>query len=94
MEKLQAADVPCSRVPSFGEVCNDPQLLARDAIVEIEQDVSGTVKVPGSIYKMSRTPGKIDFPAPFLGQHNVDVLTDMLGYSEADIDRLADEGVL
>ncbi len=94
MEKLQAVDVPCSRVPSFGEVCNDPQLLARDAIVEIEQDVSGTVKVPGSIYKMSRTPGKIDFPAPFLGQHNVDVLTDMLGYSEADIDRLSDEGVL
>jgi CoA:oxalate CoA-transferase len=94
MEQLQAADVPCSRVPSFGEVCNDEQLLSRNAIVEIEQDVSGPVKVPGSIFKMSRTPGNITYPAPFLGQHNVDILAGMLGYSEADINRLADEGVI
>ena len=94
MEILQSVDVPCSRVPAFSEVCNDPQLLSRDAIIQIEQDISGPVTVPGSIFKMSRTPGRIDYPAPFLGQHNVDILTDMLGYSEADINRLADEGVI
>ena len=94
MEILKEADVPCSRVPAFSEVCDDPQLKARNAFQEIEQDVSGKVTVPGSPFKMSKTPGKIDYPAPFLGQHNVSVLTDMLGYSEAEINRLADEGVI
>ncbi len=94
MELLRKADVPCSRLPTFEEVCHDPQLLSRNAIIEVEQAVSGKVKVPGSIFKMSKTPGKIDYPAPFLGQDNHEVLSEMLGYTEKQIDRLTDEGVL
>ena len=48
----------------------------------------------GSLFKLSKTPGKIDYPAPFLGQDNHAVLSDMLGYTEKQIDQLADEGVL
>ena len=91
---LRKADVPCSKFPTFTEVCHDPQLLSRNAIIEVEQVISGKVKVPGSLFKLSRTPGKIDYPAPFLGQHNQDVLTDMLGYSEEQVARLGDEGIL
>jgi CoA:oxalate CoA-transferase len=94
LDILKKADVPCSRLPAFSEICNDPQLLSRDAIIEVEQTVSGKVKVPGSLFKLSRTPGKIDFPAPFLGEHNFEVLSTMLGYSEPEINRLAKEGVI
>ncbi len=94
MQKLRDADVPCSRVPKFSEVCNDPQLKARNAIIEVEQVISGKVKVPGSIFKMSRTPGKIDYPAPFLGENTRDVLTDMLGYNDGQLDGLAAEGII
>lgn len=94
MEILKKADVPCSKLPAFSEVCNDPQLLSRNAIIEVEQTVSGKVKVPGSIFKLSRTPGKIDYPAPYLGEHNFDVLSEMLGYSEQEINKLIDEGVI
>src|SRR4030042_369830 len=34
---LRAADIPCAPVPSFDQVCNDPQLISRDMIVEVEQ---------------------------------------------------------
>ena len=91
---LGDADIPCSKLPTFSEVCNDPQLISRNAIIEVEQVVSGKVKVPGSIFKLSKTPGRIDYPAPFLGQHNHQVFSEMLGYSDEEIGQLADEGVL
>jgi crotonobetainyl-CoA:carnitine CoA-transferase CaiB-like acyl-CoA transferase len=91
---LKKADVPCTKLPSFDEVCNDPQLLSRNMIIEVDQPISGKVKTPGSLFKMSRTPGKIDYPAPFLGENNRDVLADMLGYSEREINKLADEHII
>jgi CoA:oxalate CoA-transferase len=94
MDILKKADVPHSRMPLYSEICNDPQLLSRNAIIEVEQAVSGKVKVPGSLFKLSRTPGKLDYPAPFLGQHNYEVLSALLGYSDKDINHLAEEGVI
>ena len=94
IQKLREADVPCSQVPKFSEVCVDPQLKSRNAIIEIEQLISGKVKVPGSVFKMSRTPGKIDYPAPFLGENNRDVLSEMLGYTDEEISKLSDEGII
>ena len=43
---------------------------------------------------MSKTPGRIDYPAPFLGENNLDVLADFLGYSEDDVAKLTGEGIL
>jgi CoA:oxalate CoA-transferase len=91
---LKKADVPCTRLPSFDEVCSDPQLLNRKMIIEVDQPVSGKVKVPGSLFKMSKTPGKIDYHAPYLGENNMDVLSGMLGYTEEEINKLNDEGVI
>ena len=63
-------------------------------IIEIEQLVSGPMKVPGSPFKMSKTPGDIALPAPYHGQHTMEVLTQMLGYSEAEVEQLYKKGIL
>jgi crotonobetainyl-CoA:carnitine CoA-transferase CaiB-like acyl-CoA transferase len=94
MDLLKNVDVPCSKLPSFDEVCNDPQLLSRNMIIEVEQPISGKVKTPGSLFKLSKTPGKIDFPAPFLGENNQEILSAMLGYTEREISKLSDEHVI
>jgi crotonobetainyl-CoA:carnitine CoA-transferase CaiB-like acyl-CoA transferase len=91
---LKKADVPCTKLPTFDEVCNDPQLLNRDMIIEVDQPISGKVKVPGSLLKMSKTPGKIDNHAPFLGENNLEILSEMLGYTTEEIARLSDEGII
>jgi CoA:oxalate CoA-transferase len=91
---LKKADVPCTRLPSFDEVCSDPQLISRNMIIEVDQPISGKVKVPGSLFKLSKTPGKINDHAPFLGEHNIDILSGMLGYAEKEINKLDDEGVI
>jgi crotonobetainyl-CoA:carnitine CoA-transferase CaiB-like acyl-CoA transferase len=94
MALLRAAELPCSTVPSFGQVAQDPQLASRDMQVEVEQLISGRLKVPGSVFKMSETPGDATRPAPFVGQHNAEVYSRLLGCDGETIDRLQSKGVI
>jgi crotonobetainyl-CoA:carnitine CoA-transferase CaiB-like acyl-CoA transferase len=63
-------------------------------IIEVEQLVSGMVKVPGSVFKLSKTPGNVGFSAPFLGEHNAEVYSRVLGYTEQEINDLTNEGII
>jgi len=92
--KLIDAHVPTSVVPTFDEVANDPQLLSRQMITEVEQPLSGKLKVPGSVLKLSKTPGDPSSPSPFLGEHNYEVYSGLLGYTEEEITKLADDGII
>jgi CoA:oxalate CoA-transferase len=94
LDILKKADIPCTRVPAFSEVCNDAQLKSRNMIIEVDQTLSGKVKAPGSIFKMSKTPGKIDYGAPFLGENTREILSGMLGFSEEEISSLSEEHVI
>ena len=94
IRQLMAADLPCAPIPTFSQVANDPQLASRNMVVNVEQLISGKVKVPGSVFKMSETPGDPTQPAPFLGQHNTEVYSELLGYDQERIGRLQREGVI
>ena len=94
LRQLKHADVPCSMVPTFDQVCNDPQILSREMVVEVEQLVSGKVKAPGSVFKLSKTPGDVKFPAPFHGEHNFEVYNGLLGYTEQEIEQLTKDGLI
>ena len=94
LNKLRNAHLPCSPLPTFDQVANDPQLLSRKMIVEVEQLISGKLKVAGSVFKLSKTPGDVSLSAPFLGQHNYEVYPELLGYSEQEITKLADDGII
>ena len=63
-------------------------------ITQVEQTVSGKVTIPGSLFKLSKTPGDIKFPAPYLGEDNHKILSGMLGYTEKEIEQLAEDGVV
>jgi len=94
IRQLSAADLPCASIPTFAQVAEDPQLAGRNMNVYVDQTISGKVRVPGSVFKMSETPGDPSQPAPFLGQHNVEVYSELLGYDQETIGRLQREGVL
>ena len=75
---LKEIDIACGIVSEFNEVCEDPHLKSREMITEVEQTISGKVRVPGSLFKLSKTPGNINsLPAPFHGEHNRDVYSSM-----------------
>jgi formyl-CoA transferase len=70
---LDAARVPAGRIYSVADIARDPQYLARDMIVPVTAGDGKPLKVPGIVPKLSATPGRIEHPAPRLGQHDSEV---------------------
>lgn len=71
---LEAVGIPAGPVLHFDEVFTDPQILAREMVVETEHPVTGKFRTMGVTVKLSDTPGAVTRPAPRLGEHNDEVL--------------------
>ena len=93
VEKLVEADVPVAPIYQLNDVVNDPQVIARNMIIELDHPKAGVVKQPNFPIKFSKTP-VTSKPAPMLGQHNDEILHDVLGYNMKEITQLRQEGVI
>jgi len=93
LEWLKKGDVPHAPVLSRDEVFRHPQTLENEMVVEINHPITGPVKMLGIPFELSETPGAIRGPSPLLGQHTREVLLE-LGYSEAEIETLGQQGVI
>jgi crotonobetainyl-CoA:carnitine CoA-transferase CaiB-like acyl-CoA transferase len=71
----------------------DPQAIARGMTPEVTHARLGQVRTLGSPIKFSDTPTNLRSGAPLLGQHTAEIMRG-LGYSDADIDRLAKDGAV
>ena len=71
----------------------DPQVAAREMVVEVDHPKAGRTKALGHPIKFSGTPGRIERAAPLLGEHTREVLED-LGYDREAIDRLHRENAV
>ncbi len=94
MAAMKKFQVPCSPLPTFDQVAGDPHLLSREMIVEVDQPVSGKVKVTGSVYKMSKTPGNRKMRAPEVGEHNKEIYGGLLGIEEQEMKKLKEESII
>ena len=92
MRILADAGVPCGACQDTGEVLSDPHLKARDMIVEVEHPVRGKYLTAGNPIKLSASSVPIT-TSPLLGEHTAELLAE-LGYTEADITSLKDEGAI
>jgi crotonobetainyl-CoA:carnitine CoA-transferase CaiB-like acyl-CoA transferase len=92
--ELDAIDVPNSPVRTLAEVWDDPQLEARGAFLEYEQSWLGRIRTVGDPIHMSRSPVEVRHAPPSAGEHNDEVLRDELGYDDARIAALIEDGVL
>jgi len=80
--------VPCGAVRSIAEALDDPQIIARAMIEEIDHPAIGPLKLLGLPVKLSATPGGVRLPPPRLGEHTHAVLSGDLGWSAEDIGRV------
>jgi len=85
--KLQDLGVPAHRVADGADLVADPQLAHREHYRQVPHPNHGTTWVEGGNYTLSRTPARVDWGGPTFGQHNSEVLEQILGY---DIDRIAE----
>jgi crotonobetainyl-CoA:carnitine CoA-transferase CaiB-like acyl-CoA transferase len=90
MEKGQIAAGP---IYVFDEVFEDPQVRHLDLVAEFEQPGLGAARVLGFPARASATPAAIRRPAPRIGEHTDEILTE-LGLASGEIDRLVAGGVV
>ncbi len=92
--KLEAHGVPCAPILSIEETVNHPHLVQRGTVRDVNDPVAGEFKIPGMPIRTSDYPHDADYVAPTLGEHNGEVLRELLGRDEAEIAALAAAGVL
>jgi Predicted acyl-CoA transferases/carnitine dehydratase len=82
---LDEKSVPVGPILGIDQLVEDPHIRFRDMLVEIEHPVVGKVEYPGNPLKFSKTPANIFHKAPALGEHNEEILEDILGLRIKDI---------
>lgn len=90
---LEAASVPAGPIYSVADMMEDEQYRARELFEEVEAG-GKPLKIPAIAPKLSATPGRTDWAGPPLGAHTREVLQEMLGLDEEEIQRLQQQGVV
>ena len=93
LELLDGAGVVAGPIYNMEQVYQDPQVLAREMLVDFEDPELGTIRNIGVPVKMSTTPGSIRRRAPGIGEHSSEILLER-GFSKEEVDVLLEEGTV
>ena len=94
IELLIEYRIPAGPVNDIPTVLNDPQVLAREMVQEVEHSTLGTIQQLGPVPKLSRTPARVREAPPTLGEDTESVLLNELGRSPSEIENLRAEAVI
>jgi crotonobetainyl-CoA:carnitine CoA-transferase CaiB-like acyl-CoA transferase len=92
-QKMQDAEVPCGPINSIAEALNDPQIVHRQMVRELDHPISGKVPQVMTPFHFTNSSIKVDQAPPLLGQHTLSILSD-LGLSDDEIQKLKDDCVI
>jgi crotonobetainyl-CoA:carnitine CoA-transferase CaiB-like acyl-CoA transferase len=90
---FEAAGVPVGPVNRIGDMLGDPQVAAREMVLEVDHPRAGRTRALGMPIKFSDARGDVTRPAPLLGQHSREVL-EQLGYASSEIEALQRDGAI
>jgi crotonobetainyl-CoA:carnitine CoA-transferase CaiB-like acyl-CoA transferase len=93
LEVLGEAEVPSGPIYSVVDMLADPHFNARGLFEEVQ--VNGeALKIPAIMPFLSSTPGRTDWPGPDVGQHNAEILGELLGHGPDELQALSRDGVI
>ncbi len=93
LETMLALDIWCAPVREQKDVAEDPQVQHLNAFTEVEHPRAGTLTVTNIPFRMSQTPGAIRRPAPLIGQHSEEILSEA-GLTPEQIQALKKRGAV
>jgi formyl-CoA transferase/CoA:oxalate CoA-transferase len=93
LDQLRAAEIPCGPINAVTDLLNDPHYRARGNVIEQTQAKAGPVRSLASPVRLTATPPGYRLPPPALGEHTLEVLSE-LGYSAEAIAALKSEGAI
>jgi crotonobetainyl-CoA:carnitine CoA-transferase CaiB-like acyl-CoA transferase len=94
LSALELAKVPCGAINNLAEVFADPQVAARNMVSTWQHPHQKDLQLVASPLKLSLTPVRQDHVPPQLGQHTAQLLSEVLGYNDAQIEQLKSKSVI
>jgi crotonobetainyl-CoA:carnitine CoA-transferase CaiB-like acyl-CoA transferase len=93
LDKLADASVPAGPIYSVADMMQDPHFQARRLFQQVTVD-GKPLRIPAMVPHLSSTPGRTDWPGPSVGAHNREVYRELLGFTDAELASLRQEGVI
>ena len=75
-------------------VLSDPQVVARELVMEVPHDTEGSVPLLRSPLNIPTAPSEVLYPPPMLGQHTDEILSELLSFDSEEIQSLREAGVV
>jgi crotonobetainyl-CoA:carnitine CoA-transferase CaiB-like acyl-CoA transferase len=94
LERMRAAGIPSGPVNDFAEAFTEPQVKARNMVIEVDYPQGDRVRMPGNPIKLSDTYTDTFTPSPGLGEHNQEIFGDLLGRPDTEITELQRTGAI
>jgi crotonobetainyl-CoA:carnitine CoA-transferase CaiB-like acyl-CoA transferase len=94
LTELEARRIPCAPVNSLSQALADTQVLHRNMVVDLKHPNGNMTKGPGNPIKLSRSCDQDFTPAPTLGQHTDEVMTQLLNLSVEQIQQMKQQGII
>ena len=91
---LDGVGIVNARILSIDEAINHPQIKAREMMIDIDHPVLGKVPIVNSPFRLKSTKAGLKGLPPEIGEHNEEVLSELLEYPQEDILKLEEEGVI
>ena len=93
MEILNQYDIPCGPILSMKEIAEDRSLYETGTLVEVDHPTRGKYVSVGNPIKLSDSPAEVA-RSPLLGEHTQEILRDVLGFSESQVEEIEGSGAL
>jgi crotonobetainyl-CoA:carnitine CoA-transferase CaiB-like acyl-CoA transferase len=91
---FEQQQIPCGPINNLEQLFEDPQLLARNMLVSIEERRSGELTLPANPINYSRSQINYSVPPPELGSSTESILSNYLEYSAMDIAELRGRSII
>jgi formyl-CoA transferase len=90
---LNQDDIPCGPILSMKEIAEDESLYATGTLVRVDHPTRGEYISVGNPIKLSDSPAEVA-RSPLLGEHTQEVLRDVLGFTDAQVEEIEGSGAL
>jgi formyl-CoA transferase len=93
MNILNGYNIPCGPILDMKDLAEDESLRARDAVVEVAHPERGTFLTVGNPIKLSDSRTEVT-TSPLLGEHTEEILREIVGYGDAEIEAARSAGAI
>jgi formyl-CoA transferase len=93
VEAFEKANAAITPIYNIEDIMRDPQYQALDSIITVDDPELGPIKMQNVLFRLSETPGEVNWSGPRLGEHNEEVYEE-LGVDEKRLKELAEKGVV